>query len=168
MGKGGSNISWLCRHQNNRTLGILLHWPKSIIFQPWSSLLVRFLKTRCWQQSSSVSFKIFSSLMVYDWACPKRLEYRQMIYEEPKHPFIGHISGVRRKKGHFDFSLIVSSDSAYNVGEKIVLATHCPPSIRNIHLINSLTFMFWFWNGKKKQPDFNTCVNSSALTRQLF
>lgn len=80
--------------------------------------------------------------MVYDWACPKRLEYRQMIYEEPKHPFIGHICGVRRKKGHFDFSLIVSSDSAYNVGEKIVLATHCPPSIRNIHLINSLTFMF--------------------------
>lgn len=30
---------------------------KSIIFQPRSSLLVKFLKTRCWQQSNKVSFK---------------------------------------------------------------------------------------------------------------
>lgn len=32
------------RHQDNRTLGILLHWSKSIIFQPRNSLLVKFLK----------------------------------------------------------------------------------------------------------------------------
>lgn len=68
-----------CQAQDNRTLGILQPWPKSIIFQPRSSLLAKFLRTRCWQQSSSVSLEIFSSLMAYEWVCPKGLEYRQMI-----------------------------------------------------------------------------------------
>lgn len=110
--------------------------------------------------------------MAYHWACPKGIEYRQMTYaqyEELNHPFIGHTSGVRKKKGHFDFNLNMFSDSAYNLGEKIVLATHCPFSLKNIQLVNSLSDIYiLILEWKKKISDFSTFVNSSAFTRQLF
>lgn len=51
---------------------------------------------------------------------------------------------MRKKKGHFDFNLIMFSDSAYNLGEKIVLATYRPPSLPQEYsqLVNSLSDIY--------------------------
>lgn len=71
--------------------------------------------------------------------------------EELKCPFIGHVSGARKKE-HFDFNLIVFPDSASTWEKKIVPATHCPPSLKNTQLVNSLSNIYVLileWKKKK-------------------